>query len=602
MAQKLPILFIFLFATSYTFSQKLSESQQQELDSLNALINKPNSHDTAKALAYVAISDILYLSDLDTVIPLCKQAKSIAERGLIRNPNEKEKNAFLRAGANAMNNLGYVYGKKGNVAQQALFYQQSLKICEEIGDKKGIASSHNNLGYIYQEQGDIAKAVHYYTKSLQVREEIGDKKGIASSHNNLAAVYQLSSDYKKAKEYALKSYQLSKKLGNPKEIYASAKVLYKTHLSENNYKEALKYYEEYITMRDSLRNTETEKAVLKQQMEYEFEKEQVVQQTEYNKNLEIADERAQKQRFISYSAVAGLVLVIAFLVFVFNRLHITRKQKQQIETQKQQVEEAHHLLEEKNKEVMDSIHYAQRIQQALLKNEDRLSHQLPEHFILFQPKDIVSGDFYWLHQKENFIYLAAADCTGHGVPGAFLTMLGTSFLNEINAVETVLTPAEILNELRKRIMRELSQTGAAGESKDGMDISLLRIDVTSQTVQWAGANNPLYVIHKSKQEEILEEIKSNKQPIGYSYDMKPFTNHELTVNKGDSLYIFSDGFADQFGGPKGKKYKYKPFKDKLEEIHQLPLSNQKQLLEEEFQNWKGSLEQVDDVCIIGVRL
>ncbi|MCL4856043.1 MAG: SpoIIE family protein phosphatase, partial [Flavobacteriales bacterium] len=238
------------------------------------------------------------------------------------------------------------------------------------------------------------------------------------------------------------------------------------------------------------------------------------------------------------------------------------------------------------------------IQDALLKAEEHESQHLPPHFILFKPKDIVSGDFYWALEKENHLYLAAADCTGHGVPGALLTMLGNSFLNEINAVDKLLTPAEILNKLRDKIISELNQTGKDGETTDGMDISLIRLNLKTNELHWAGANNPLYIINSGE----LLELKPDKQPIGYNYKMTDFTNHQINLNKNDYVAIFTDGFADQFGGPKGKKYKYNTFKNKLLEIYQLPLDEQKKLLSNEFEIWRGNLQQVDDVCVIGLRL
>ena len=284
------------------------------------------------------------------------------------------------------------------------------------------------------------------------------------------------------------------------------------------------------------------------------------------------------------------------------------------------------IIEEANKHITDSIKYAKKIQQALLKNEKHESKHLPPHFILFKPKDIISGDFYWALEKNNHLYIAAGDCTGHGVPGALLTMLGTSFLNEINACEKLLTPSEVLDQLRSRFIKELNQTGMSGENKDGMDISLIRIKLVEKSsdnqsysteLMWAGANNPLYLISKTnkiletigddktrliKNNTVITAVLPTKQPIGYYSNMSPFKNHTLAVNKGDYVCMFTDGYADQFGGPKGKKYKYSALKEKLLSIWELPMEEQKQQLLSEFAHWKGTLEQVDDVCVIGLRV
>jgi len=290
-----------------------------------------------------------------------------------------------------------------------------------------------------------------------------------------------------------------------------------------------------------------------------------------------------------------------------------RKATHTIVEQKRMVEEQKKLVEEKNKDILDSIHYAKRIQQAMLKEEEHIGPHLPEHFVLFMPKDIVSGDFYWSYEKTlpsptgeglgvRYWYLAAVDCTGHGVPGAMMSMLGMSFLNDIMSSEQLLAPTEILNRLRDKVVKELGQHGGENETKDGMDISLLRMELggrSSETnIQWAGANNSLNLIINGE----FSEIKGDKQPIGYHPLQKEFTNHEIKLQNGSGIYIFSDGYADQFGGPKGKKFKYKQLEELVLANHHLPMTEQKALLKKTFIDWVGNLEQIDDVCVIGVRL
>ncbi|MFY9309693.1 MAG: SpoIIE family protein phosphatase [Bacteroidia bacterium] len=284
-----------------------------------------------------------------------------------------------------------------------------------------------------------------------------------------------------------------------------------------------------------------------------------------------------------------------------------QKATAEILEQKKVVEEQKQIVEEKNKDILDSIHYAKRIQDALLRDEEYVSLHLPDHFILYLPKDIVSGDFYWGIEKkyetaqgktEHFWYVAAVDCTGHGVPGAFMSMLGTVFLNDIINDNKVHAPADILDELRNKVVKELGQTGKRDESKDGMDISLIRLNLNTLELQWAGANNALNLIRDGE----LSEIKADKQPIGYYPEARPFTNHVIQLKKGDYIYLFSDGYADQFGGPKGKKFKYKQLEQLLVSNAHLPLQQQKTQLKKAFYDWKGDLPQVDDVCIIGIKV
>ena len=274
--------------------------------------------------------------------------------------------------------------------------------------------------------------------------------------------------------------------------------------------------------------------------------------------------------------------------------------------QKDEAERQRELVFVKNKEITDSINYAQRIQNAMLKPKQNQLINIPENFILLKPKDIVSGDFYWTHKKDNFWYIAAVDCTGHGVPGAFMSMLGLALLNEIINREQVLTPAEILDALRFKVIKELQQGDGAGDNHDGMDMSLARIQLDNNELQWAGANNSIYIINSADSsqgsERTLVEIKGDKQPIGFHPSSKPFTNNTVQLTTGTLLYLFTDGFADQFGGAKGKKLLYKRFEQLLLQYAHLHLEMQKKALEDYFELWKKEEEQVDDVCLIGINI
>jgi len=271
--------------------------------------------------------------------------------------------------------------------------------------------------------------------------------------------------------------------------------------------------------------------------------------------------------------------------------------------QKEEIEEIHH-------EISESINYATRLQDAILPEENILEKYLSEHFLLFKPKDKVSGDFYWWANVKNHTIITAADCTGHGVPGAFMSMLGTSFLREIVQKEYITHTGVILHKLRKEIIKALKQKGEVGEQKDGMDMAIISINHETNMVQFSGAYNPLYILSSKelislKPLEVLGnfyEIKPDKMPIAIYDKMDSFTSHEIQLEKGDQLFMFSDGYADQFGGPKGKKFKYKPFKRLLSDNKDKPMSEQKELLNSAFEAWRGDLEQVDDVVVVGVKI
>lgn len=265
-----------------------------------------------------------------------------------------------------------------------------------------------------------------------------------------------------------------------------------------------------------------------------------------------------------------------------------------------EISEQSRIIEQKNKDITDSIEYAKNIQEACLPDKNELKHVVPDSFVLFKAKDIVSGDFYWISRKGDHLLIAAADCTGHGVPGALMSMIGNSFLNEIVNERNITKPGEILTHLRESIIKVFKKRSDGSQRKDGMDIALCNLDVKNNRLQYAGAFNAAWII----QDRQIKELSGDKFPIG-NYEggiLKPFANHEIQLKKGDCFYIFTDGYADQFGGPKGKKFKYRQLSDILIENHSKTMDEQKTILYNTHQNWKGDLEQLDDILVIGVRV
>ena len=410
-------------------------------------------------------------------------------------------------------------------------------------------------------------------------------------------------------------------------------------------------YQLHIKMRDSIKNESTYKATIQQQTKYEYEKQasaDSVKSVEANKvkdALLVAEKAENKrQQVITIAVTSGLVLVALFLMFVYRRLQITKKQKvvieakrQEVEEQKEAIEIAHketerqklvvekqkaeveiinERLEEVSKEISDSINYAKLIQQAVLPSI-KMEDLNKESFIYFNPKEKVSGDFYWIEQRDEYSGFAVADCTGHGIPGAFISMIGTILLNEIYNSKKIDIPNEILDEL-SRLVR-LTLTNKEGYTmKDGMDISFAVLDHKTKMLYFSGANNPVWIVSENAEKRInkttvipllekngkyIYEIKGDKQPIGdYGDQVKPFTLNSAHLEEGDVFYLFSDGYADQFGGERNKKFKAKPFRELLLSVFDENMENQKYILNENFQNWKGDFEQIDDVTVMGVRV
>ena len=320
--------------------------------------------------------------------------------------------------------------------------------------------------------------------------------------------------------------------------------------------------------------------------------------------------------FILSSIIVFIVAIISFIRYRESKL---RKDKIKLERtvqertveivkQKNEIEKQRDVVTSQKQEITDSINYAQNIQRAVLPNENILKDAFSDHFILFRPKDIVSGDFYWMSKKNNHIIFTAADCTGHGVPGAFMSMLGVSFLNKIVNEKGVIQPNLILDELRENIINSLQQKGLTQENKDGMDITICSIDLEKQKLYFAGANNPLLRIIKVENKYELQEIKGDRMPVAIYLKMDKFFCHEIDYKKGDTFYLFSDGYIDQFGGPDGKKFMKKKFKELLVKNQDKTMEEQRAIYNTIIDDWmhfksnSEPFEQIDDIIVMGVRL
>ncbi len=435
--------------------------------------------------------------------------------------------------------------------------------------------------------------------------------------------------------------QLGKELGDKESIKYSYGFLSKLDSVQGNWKDAYRYHKLFIIYRDSIDNEKTKKKIIESTMNDEFERKEATGKAIQDKKDALAEAKKKQAASILILVSCVLILVFLFAGFVFRSLRITGKQKKLIEIQKNEVflqkevaesqriiaedlreisEDQKHIAEEKQKEIVSSITYAKRIQTALLTSDEYIKNHLPaEHFILFKPKDIVSGDFYWALSaaplsswdmgtnnvklppdttRRNIFYMVTADCTGHGVPGAFMSMLNISYLHENIVERNILLPHDILNSQRKKIIQALNPIGNTEECKDGMDCTLCVFDFDKMLLHFAAANNPLWLVRGGE----LIEYKADKMPVGkYNEKMDTFTLQTIALQKGDVVYTATDGFADQFG-ENGKKLMKKNFKGELLKIHYQPMNEQREYLIQFFENWKGDNEQVDDVCVIGIRI
>lgn len=508
----------------------------------------------------------------------------------------KEKINETTSRANILGNIGVVYHDQNNFDKALEYYQKGLAVDKKYNNKYGISRHLGNIGLVYEDKKDFNKALVYYFEALKIDEELNNKLGITYQKNYIGNIYLLLKEYKKSEKFLTESYLLSKEIGSIEMLESSTRNLGVLYEETNKKELAYDYYKLSIQYKDSISNEENTKVSIEKELQYLYEKKSIADSLAYEKekalsNAELARKNAEIKikKNQQYFLFGGLFLIILFSIFMYNRYRVTNNQKHIIESQKI-------IVEQKNKEITDSITYAKRIQEAILPSRYSLAENIKNSFVIFKPKDVVSGDFYWLETIKGLVYFAAADCTGHGVPGAMVSVVCSNALSKALLEEQITETGKLLDRTRELVIERFTKSDK--EVKDGMDISLCCIDYKSLKLQWSGANNPLWIIRNGE----LIEHKHNKQSIGFTYKPTPFTTHTIELQKDDVIYIFTDGFQDQFGGEKGKKYRPSQLKENLLEIKNETMENQKIILENKFYEWKQDLEQVDDVCIIGVKI
>jgi tetratricopeptide (TPR) repeat protein len=518
-----------------------------------------------------------------------------------------------------LGNIGPVYADQSDYPKALEYFFKTLKIDEELGNKNGIAADLGNIGATYAKQSDYLKALEYYFKALKIDKEIGDKRNMAIWLGNIGNIYRKTGKFKDAEKYLKQALALSDSLGTLDVTRDNEYFLYQLYDTLGQYKLSLIHYKKYIAARDTIDNDEKRKKINYLASKYEWEKKEALINAEREKERALFEANQRRNKIIIISVTTGMIMLGVFLVFVYRSLRITRKQKAIIELQKQeverqksevekqkeiveqqkaQVEAQKKIIEDKNKDIMDSINYALRIQQAILPDDKKWERLLPDSFKLYLPKDVLAGDFYWLEENENYIYVAAADCTGHGVPGAMVSVVCSSALTKAVLEDKLTNTNEILDRVREIVIEKMSSN--EGHLRDGMDVCLVRINKNNRKeIQYSGANRPLYIIKANGE---LEELSPDKQPIGWMEETSPFKAENKVLEQGDMLYLTTDGFADQFGGPKQKKLKTKGMLELFVNVHTLPLTEQKEKIHTYYSDWKGSGDQTDDVCVIGIKV
>ncbi|MBI2722769.1 MAG: SpoIIE family protein phosphatase [Bacteroidetes bacterium] len=498
-------------------------------------------------------------------------------------------------------NLAMAYAGTKEFDRAKKYYALTFAVLKNSDNQSGYALALANYGNLlldlYKKDKNtdhLQECIINSNLALERAEASGFKAIIPDIMFNKGAAYKQLKMYDKAEnifEEAIRDH-VENNLSMEKKLY---EILYQTAEEQNKSKQALEYYKKLTLLKDSLLKEENLKSLQETETKYETAKKEkeIALLNEQKKTQGLVNDLEKKRsRIILISLLSGLAIVLLFSIALFRRFKISQKQKKIIEQKEIETKKQKHLIEEKQKEILDSIEYARQIQKTLFANKELLRQNIPEHFIMFKPKDIVSGDFYWASQKEDRFYFAVCDSTGHGVPGAFMSLLNISFLNEAVNERNIMEVHHILNHVRKRLIESISQEGR----QDGMD-GILICKQGNELSYAAAYNSPVLV-----SQGILKQLPSDKMPVGKGERTGSFTKYTTLANHGDTLYISTDGYADQFGGSKGKKFKTRQMEELLLEIHRLPMEEQRIQIEKKFNEWKGKHEQVDDVAVIGIKI
>ncbi len=524
--------------------------------------------------------------------------------------NEKIADTYMNIGS-AYSNLGEFELAMENHNRALEFYEaeglrESQAICwiNLANTLAGMSREDSTLTYTM-----IPKIIEKYQEAEKIFIELKDTQNLAVIYANIGSQYETKEDYKTSNKYLKKSLDYLESVDDVPTLLHILIWKARNHAMLGEYKDAYDETERYIILNDSIINEEKVKAVSEMEAKYQNEKlskENEIsrlnqEQAEKEKLLAERDERiarqdSQSKSMYLYGAFGGLILLIGLAYTFFAGKRKQERINNELSKANKLIEHQRDEIEEKNQDIEDSINYAKSLQDAILPDIKTIQVGFPKAFIYFAPRDIVSGDFYWYSENEQYVFMAVADCTGHGVPGAFVSMTCSNVLDNVVNEKGISSPSEILKESHLGIVKSFRRKGSVNQANDGMDVIIVRWDKQKNELCYAGAMNPLYLVRDG----LPTEFKANRRGLGgiASPDFV-FEEEKIPLQKGDCFYLSTDGFHDQFGGEKGKKYKKKRFKDYLMKVSELPLDKRSAALENELLSWRGNYEQLDDILVIG---
>ncbi len=503
--------------------------------------------------------------------------------------------------------FGNTYRNLGNYDSALYFYTKILPIINKENNKTAYGATIGNIGNVYADMGRYAEALAKQFESIEYFKMSSDSLDIEIAYGSIADVYLQKKDYKQALNYLKKATAMSQRLGFVEELIYNYTGLFQCYENLGNYKEAFESYKLYHKYNDSIRNTETAKKLTEQELNYRFDERKKEDAIVQKSKDEMSQQQLKHQKLISYISFGGGIILLSFLFITMRNSNIRKKINQQLEISHFEIKTQKNIIETKNREITDSITYASRLQQGILPDADEVKELLPGSFIFYRPRDIVSGDFYWVRKlsgsakvgTKGVVGIVIADCTGHGVPGAFMSFIGSTILNQTIGNKKVQSPGDALEYLNEQLPNTLQSKTKTGQINDGMEAGICVLNKPENKLFFSGANLNLIHIRNG----IVKEIKGDKHPIGLNIELqKTFTTHEISLEKNDCVYMFSDGYPDQFGGAKGKKFKYKNLVNLLVENSSLNADEQLKLVSSNFDSWKGKLEQLDDVLMFGIKI
>ncbi len=555
------------------------------------------------------IECLMILGNLELSFQLPERAIIKYQRALNElNPKIEKQKPLIRS--SIYNNMGLSYSMLRNVDSTIFYHQRAYNIRKRENSTYAMGQSLNNIGTMYYGVQMYDSALVYFERGLHFRSISPEatESSLAESWTNIGKTHFRIGNLEKAKELLEKSLEYCRRVSNLEIMRRNFEILHELYAAEGNLQKAYDALSNYYLFRDSLYGLEETKDLLRSSYKQELREQALSDSLNRDANQKIFEEKSRRESVIKYGlalALAGLILILGLLLR--NYRNKVRSNKQ-ISIQKDS-------LEEKNEEIIGSITYAKRLQDAILPSDQSLSGQLPDQFVWYQPKDIVAGDFYWMHASDDQTFFAVSDCTGHGVPGALVSIVCSNALNRATKEFGLTETGAILDKTTELVLESFSESEE--NVNDGMDISLIRL--CKRNVQFSGAYNGLWIatehpdiiidqLNPSQFRAIkgdkrsLIEIKANRQPVGFYENRVPFDSVNLELNSGDCLYLLTDGFGDQFGGSENKKYKTSQLKRFLLESSGLSTQEQRSMIAAEFELWKGDNEQVDDICIVGIRV